>query len=668
MSTGNGCIVFVVDESHPMKSAIAEGAKSRSEVTVTALNSLLKQLGNGPDVDLAIVGYGPEAGIRWGGALEGREFVQASELADNPVAVEDRISRRPDPSSPGSLVETTVSFPIWYNYEAGGDASLGAALEIAARLLTDWVNDAGPDSGPPLIVHITGSHTPHSELREAIQAIKEVAHPAGAPLFFQAYLGSQTTAMADLYPSNRMYLKSGPVRDLFEQSSLLPATFATALRGAKLTIQAQARGLVFNGRFLDLVKFLALAKEYAKDPQSATVEAEALPDAPAVRTLSAAVLAPPPPPPGAAVPPPEPEEQTAPEPVVEAEEEDAGEADTIALESEPVVEEEPVEDAGDTEATETFDLEPAEDDGEESEETWSLESDEVADDDDSDDETVSLSEADDEEAESLEDSDDADVIADEVTDDAAAPEPSGDFSGRAAIVVLIDRSVSEAEPDYGVNPCEAFCDHANRLLQELARRKEGAYDVALVTYGTDSGGQAEVQSVFDTGFVNDTDLVEAAVRVDEVEVEVFDGIGGLREEVQQHPIFIEPCPSDAGDVGAAFAKAAELVTQWQAAKGSDAPAVVLHMTRGAQDPGTAFDVSSALLYHLIVTEAAHSCVVYPDSTEKLSDPTLESLWEITSPLRRNEELAEEKSYVKPESRGIVVNGQFDLLLNSLAEA
>jgi hypothetical protein len=100
---------------------------------------------------------------------------------------------------------------------------------------------------------------------------------------------------------------------------------------------------------------------------------------------------------------------------------------------------------------------------------------------------------------------------------------------------------------------------------------------------------------------------------------------------------------------------------------------VLHLTRAELDPtdaqaavahlqGVASGAESVVLYHLAVTESPHPAAYYPASVESLTLPGLQALWQASSPLLGREELCKTILYVADQSRGFVVNGKFDLLV------
>ena len=106
------------------------------------------------------------------------------------------------------------------------------------------------------------------------------------------------------------------------------------------------------------------------------------------------------------------------------------------------------------------------------------------------------------------------------------------------------------------------------------------------------------------------------------------------------------------------------------------PPVVLHLTRGRAEPAEIEQAAGQLraiataagpvvLYHLVATETPHKSLAYPDTPDEIAEPSLQKLWELSSPLLGRERLAAENPAIKPESRGIVVNGKFDRFLDEI---
>jgi hypothetical protein len=243
------------------------------------------------------------------------------------------------------------------------------------------------------------------------------------------------------------------------------------------------------------------------------------------------------------------------------------------------------------------------------------------------------------------------------------------------IVMLLDRSVEDPFGGNLQNACVKLQDHANNLLQQVSKLADGAIEVGIASYGLDGGGQPEVRLGFEGPFtgrvtVPQTELAAGAIRVEEFEEEMSNGVGGLIQVKRKKTIFFEQEPTAAAPATEAFAAVAKLVGEWcEEHPTACLPPVVLHLTRGQADTAeieqaavplraVTSSVGPAVLYHLVATEAPHSSLAYPDAPDELATPALQKLWELTSPLLGATDTE------KP-LHGLVVNGKFDKFLDEI---
>jgi hypothetical protein len=119
----------------------------------------------------------------------------------------------------------------------------------------------------------------------------------------------------------------------------------------------------------------------------------------------------------------------------------------------------------------------------------------------------------------------------------------------------------------------------------------------------------------------------------------------------------------------------DLLRQWHDEHPGAATPIVLHVTRGCVDPAevsesarrlSALDgLPRPLLYHLVLTESPRRALAYPAHAGEIADETIRAIWESTSPLAGREAFARQRPGITTDARGIVVNGQFDLLLQTI---
>jgi len=611
----NACVLFLVNESEHMSGPIAGGTKPKLEVAATALNSLLRKLDATQSCDIAIVGYRQDEqgtvdiGCRWGGSLEGSEFVPLSTIAESPLRVEQRTRWIPD--SDGTVFnethcmmgrEETVEFPVWYAPQLGQEQTPDVkAFQYCSELVSRWLTEKGAAAQAPMIIHITTAKAFSEDVCAAVDQILNLQIPTGAALVYHVHLGSISTVPATLYPSNRQYLPSGPIRTLFNICSVLPTVLAQAIREEGVTILPKARGLIYNAQMGDLVRFFALARAHL----TSTSENSA---ATAVESCVAVSV-------------PEDGYPSSDEGAVLSEKsEDANSIEYESQVSSSV--------AGVSESVVTS----------------------------------------------------AGTAATEDRPQAVTPPVGGKAEPGLLIpvVFLVDQSTKDPTSDTAAKVCSALQENVNSLLKEISQKGNGQLQTALIIYGVGGSVETEIVTPFESAtghaFVNDSALLDVAIRVDEVETQIPDGTGGLISVSDKNPIFVELQPTAPADIAHAFREACQFLTRWyEEHPTATHPPVLFHSTRGEFD---AADIAQAaaqieqlqpgpLIYHLIVTETPSRSVAYPDNDDPLETESLKHLWRISAPLLGREKLATSKPAVSELSRGFVVNGRFDLLFDGL---
>jgi hypothetical protein len=255
-----------------------------------------------------------------------------------------------------------------------------------------------------------------------------------------------------------------------------------------------------------------------------------------------------------------------------------------------------------------------------------------------------------------------------LADDAPAAAPA---DPSRLVVFVVDRSL--ADP-FGGDPKSAYArlqERANELLSKLAAKPDPDVQVALTAYGQDATGQTEVRSGFEGALagrpvVTAGELATGALRSEQAEEQLPDGIGGLLTVRRTKHTFLESDPAGACSPVPAFQEVRTILDIWGSEHPAPAkPPIVLHLTRGGHAEAELREatglVAGAALYHLVATEAAHPSALFPAGPDGLEDPGLRLLWELSSPLQDAGAFAKNPA-VRPGARGFVVNGKFDCLL------
>jgi hypothetical protein len=282
-SSGQNYVVLLVDESAGMSSVMrdktadgTESVQTNAQRVATSINNLLRQLGEGPPCDVAVIGYRSDGdgqadvGARWTGVLTGTEFVLSSDLPGM-ARVEQRTRKVPQPD--GLLREESVSFSVWYEPSLGTKAPQIAAFNFCHDLVNRRTAERG---GQGIVVHVfTGASSDGNPQR----VIDEMLRNPGGPILVQCHVAGSSALVTTAFPSKQAFVASGMARDLFSRASELPEAFRDFVKSFKVPIQTGARGLVHNAKMGDLYRCLQLAKLHVASnaPSASGVNASASP-------------------------------------------------------------------------------------------------------------------------------------------------------------------------------------------------------------------------------------------------------------------------------------------------------------------------------------------------------------------------------------------------------
>ena len=237
------------------------------------LNSLLYELvmrsikspqeGPRPYFAVAAIGYGTtddgQALVQsaFGGTLASRTLVWTSDLATNPLRVEERERLSQD----GRLQK--YNFPVWIEPVTQGGTPMGQAFNHAGLLVKEWIG-SHPAGFPPLIVNLTDGESTDGDPRVWAERIRSLETSDGPALIFNLGLSS-SDATPILFPSSAGQVAGDPFAHvLFEMSSVLPPFMIEAAQMNGLPIQHGARGLGYNADLRSVVTFLNIGTNVSR--------------------------------------------------------------------------------------------------------------------------------------------------------------------------------------------------------------------------------------------------------------------------------------------------------------------------------------------------------------------------------------------------------------------
>jgi hypothetical protein len=262
------CFLFIVDQSASMTKPFGgQPGKAKSQGVADAINRLLQNLvlkcakseGIRDYFHVGVIGYGGRAGPAFGGALAGRKLAPISEVANQPLRVEQR-TRKVDDGA-GGLVEQKFKFPVWVEPKGEGKTPMCQALTQAKEVLADFIAKYRA-AYPPVVMNITDGAATDGDPEPAAAAVRGLTTKDGNVLMFNAHLSSRPDQPIE-YPDKPEGLPDDYARLLFRLSSLLPLKIKAALRDEGFKVSDATRGFVFNADLVSVVRFMDIGTRVA---------------------------------------------------------------------------------------------------------------------------------------------------------------------------------------------------------------------------------------------------------------------------------------------------------------------------------------------------------------------------------------------------------------------
>ena len=261
--TNPTCFLFLIDQSGSMAHPFGSGAgKKKSDGVADAINRLLQTLvlrnAKGELVldrfHVGVIGYGNGVAPALGGALAGQKLVPISEVARNPLRIEQR-TRQVDDGA-GGVLNQTVKFPVWFEPVANGKTPMCAALDLAWDLIRGFIV-AFPGCYPPLIVNITDGMPTDGDPQPRAVVIRDLASQDGNVLLFNVHISSRNERPIE-FPSREEDLPDDAARLLFRMSSKLPPPMLETAQREGMRVTELSSGFVFNADLVSVIRFLAI--------------------------------------------------------------------------------------------------------------------------------------------------------------------------------------------------------------------------------------------------------------------------------------------------------------------------------------------------------------------------------------------------------------------------
>lgn len=265
-----GCFLFLVDQSGSMEDPFGgESGRKKADEMATILNKLIHNISlrcakSDAIYDyfhVGVLGYSEDTSKpALGGSLAGKELVPISELANNPLRIEDRTKKEDDGA--GGIVEQSVKFPVWFDPSWSGGTPMCAALKEAQGVIKKWSAEHAKGF-PPIVINITDGESTDGDPVANAKALTGLGTDDGPTLLFNVHLSSMAGAPNEL-PGKPDGLPDQYAKQLFEMSSVLTPFMVGRARELGMAVDETSRGFVFNAQPVQVIQFLDIGTRPAQ--------------------------------------------------------------------------------------------------------------------------------------------------------------------------------------------------------------------------------------------------------------------------------------------------------------------------------------------------------------------------------------------------------------------
>lgn len=211
-----------------------------------------------PYFGVSVVGYNTDqsgralVGSRLSGGLSNQSMVWTTDLALNPLRIEERLRKDADPDATAIRYKS----PVWLDPVAGGGTPMCQALDMAGRTIRSWV-DSYPDGFPPIVINLTDGESTDGNPHDWAERIRGLSTTDGNVLLFNVGISSGGASSPVMFPSNANSVAPGFGRSLFEMSSELPRFMLDAARASQgFSVPDGARGFALDADLRAVMTFL----------------------------------------------------------------------------------------------------------------------------------------------------------------------------------------------------------------------------------------------------------------------------------------------------------------------------------------------------------------------------------------------------------------------------
>lgn len=263
-------IVFVLNQSNLTNEEVKYHGEQKPvsqtlcDILNNQLNSIITQntkegiLHN--KYHVSVVGYGDFAYNCLEGNLRNKDFVELTDLKENPITTKKTIKGK---KTRNGFIQFESEEPIWIKPRSNNNACLHKALERVIGLVEKWIS-LHPNSYPPIVIHISGfgyNGIEDSDIIQLANEIKSLHTKDGNVIFANLIFSVVPKEKPILLPNSIMEMGKSVFGEMyFHMSSQLPLSFYHQIQDFRSDMKGESfhKAFVFQTAIRDIPRFLQL--------------------------------------------------------------------------------------------------------------------------------------------------------------------------------------------------------------------------------------------------------------------------------------------------------------------------------------------------------------------------------------------------------------------------
>jgi hypothetical protein len=272
------CFIFLIDQSGSMRDPFGNetSGRSKADFVAGAINEILNELRtvntSGTEIKrrfyVSVIGYPKHT-----------KSIFSRQGVDIDLAPIDKLDAYAKVEEFTDAKGIKIQKKIWLKSRARGDTPMCAALQKAREVAHNFITGSYGESSearngkpehtdrmdcfPPIVLNITDGEATDGDPSYAARELTQIESRDGNVLLFNLHCSS-VRASPISFPDTDLMLPDFYAKQLFYMSSIIPENMIEQARQKRnISLQAGARGFVFNSNMSTVVSFLKIGTTHA---------------------------------------------------------------------------------------------------------------------------------------------------------------------------------------------------------------------------------------------------------------------------------------------------------------------------------------------------------------------------------------------------------------------